>query len=63
VDDIRNYEIRVLDGERQLLYLMSTGHSTEQAAKRKALDLLSRYGGESFKLESYVPATNSLVLS
>jgi hypothetical protein len=60
MDDIRNYEIHVLDGERQLLYLMPTGRSTKQAAKIKAFELLSCYGGESFTLESYSPATRSI---
>jgi len=54
VDDIRNYEIHVLDGERQLLYRMPTGRLTAQAAKNRAADLLSLYGGESFTLESLV---------
>jgi hypothetical protein len=49
--DTQNYEIRVLDGEQQLLYVMPTGRLTEQAAKNKAIDLLSLYGGESFTLD------------
>ena len=61
--DMRNYEIHVLDGERQLLYVMPTGRVTEQAAKKKALDLLSFYGGESFDLEYRVPPVKALVLS
>ena len=50
--DTQNYEIRVLDGEKQLLYVVPTGRLTEQAARKKAADLLSLYGGESFSLES-----------
>ena len=51
MEDIRNYEIRVWDGEQQLLYVTPAVRVTEEEARRKAAELLSRHGGAHFTLE------------
>ena len=46
-----NYEIRVWDDDRQLLYVTPAIRVTEEEARQKAVELLSRHGGASFTLE------------
>ena len=51
MEDFRNFEIRVWDDDRQLLYVTPAIRITEEEARRKAAELLSRHGGASFTLE------------
>lgn len=51
MEELRDYEIRVWDADRQLLYVTPTLRVSEQEAKAKAAALLSRHGGESFTVE------------
>lgn len=51
MEEFRNYEIRVWDADRQLLYVTPTLSVSEREARQKAQELLSLHGGESFTVE------------
>ena len=55
MDDIQEYQIRVWDLNKKLLYVTPTNRVSKEDALKKAAELLILHGGASFTVEAQLP--------